>query len=357
MEKLHIIFGGASVEHDVSIITALQTYNALKDKYDIVLIYCSRDNRFFLSTMTTTNDYIDKDDIIKKSAQVAIFDKGLYKVKKNKLKYIGEINRVVNCCHGGIGEDGRLAALLDCNNIVSTSAGSVASGVCMNKEYSKLIAQSLNIPIVDYVVVDSCCDLQNKVADLGENLIVKPCSLGSSIGVLKSNLRQVKDDVDVVLHLDNRVLIEKEISPLVEYNCAVIRDGDNILLSQIEQPVNKSDILSFEDKYIATERTRIIPAEIPKEREEQIYEYSKKIYQHLNLNGVVRIDYLYSKEEDKVYFNEINTIPGSLAYYLFEGLGISYIKLMEILIRNAKTSTLQPYFSSNILTNLKEIGK
>ena len=357
MEKLHIIFGGASVEHDVSIITALQTYNALKDKYNIQLIYCSRNNKFFLTDKTTTNDYIDKDLLIKKSTQVAIFNNGIYKVKKNKLKYIGEINLVINCCHGGMGEDGRLKALLDYNNIASSSSNTIPSAVCMNKEYAKLVAQSLNIPIVDYVVVDSCANLSEKVENLSDNLIVKPCSLGSSIGVLKSNKAQLKDDVEIVLHLDNHVLIENEITPLIEYNCALIKDGDNILLSQIEQPVNKSDILSFEDKYITSEQTRIIPAEIPKEREDLIYEYSKKIYQHLNLNGVVRIDYLYSKENNQVYFNEINTIPGSLSYYLFEGLGVSYIKLMEILIKNIKPNTLQPYFSSTILENLKNIGK
>jgi len=170
-------------------------------------------------------------------------------------------------------------------------------------------------------------------------------------------MKHLQENIDIVLHLDDKVLIEREISPLIEYNCAVVRDGDNIILSQIEQPINKSDILSFEDKYISVDKTRILPAKISEEKEKLIYEYTKKIYQYLNLNGVVRIDYLYDQSNDTIYLNEINTIPGSLAYYLFEGVGINYTKLMDILIKNATIKPLQPYFSSTILENLKQIGK
>jgi D-alanine-D-alanine ligase len=256
-----------------------------------------------------------------------------------------------------VGEDGTLKGVFDFNNIHCTSAGMQSSSVCMDKEYAKLVAQSLDIPIVEYVVVDRFNKNVDKIKDLGESVIVKPCGLGSSIGVVKSDIEHLNENIDVVLHLDDKVLIEREISPLVEYNCAVVRDGENIILSQIEQPINKSDILSFEDKYISVDKTRIIPAQISKEKQDLIYEYTKRIYEHLNLNGVVRIDYLYDQNNDTIYLNEINTIPGSLAYYLFEGLGITYIKLMEILINNATTKPLQPYFASTILENLKNIGK
>ena len=256
-----------------------------------------------------------------------------------------------------MGEDGTLKGVLDFYNIPCTSASMQASAVCMDKEYAKLIAQSLDIPIVEYVLVnDSNKDLQN-VELLGDSVIVKPCGLGSSIGVIKSDIANLRENVDTVLHLDGKVLIEREISPLIEYNCAAVRDGDNIILSQIEQPINKSDILSFEDKYISEDKTRILPAEIDKAKQDLIYDYTKRIYQHLNLSGVVRIDYLYDQSSDTIYLNEINTIPGSLAYYLFEGLGITYIRLMEILVKNATIKPKQPYFSSAILENLKNIGK
>ena len=357
MKNLFIIFGGASVEHDVSIVTGLQTYSVLKDKYKVGLLYCTKDNLIYLVNKTAPADYIDKESLLKKSKQVAIFNKGLYCVSNKKLKQICCIDCVINCCHGGVGEDGTLKGVFDFNNIRCTSACMQSSAVCMDKEYAKLVAKSLDIPIVEYMVVDKFNrDLENARL-LGDNLIVKPCGLGSSIGVVKSDITSLGENIDIVLHLDDKVLIEREISPLVEYNCAAVRDGDNIILSQIEQPVNNCDILTFEDKYISVDKTRIIPAQIDEDKQNLIYDYTKRIYEHLNLNGVVRIDYIYDQGNDTIYLNEINTIPGSLAYYLFEGLGITYIKLMEILMKNATAKPLQPYFSSTILENLKNIGK
>lgn len=357
MKNLFIIFGGASVEHDVSIVTALQTYNELKHKYKVRLLYCTKDNLIYLVDKTAPADYIDKESLIKKAKQVSIFNKGLYRVNNKKLKLISSVDCIINCCHGGVGEDGTLKGLFDFNNIPCSSASIESSAVCMDKEYAKLLAKSLDIPIVEYMVVDkSNRNLQN-INLLGDNLIVKPCGLGSSIGVVKSDIKHLSENIDIVLHLDNKVLIEREISPLIEYNCAVVRDGDNVILSQIEQPINNSDILSFEDKYITTDKIRIIPANIAKDKQDLIYDYTKRIYEHLNLSGVVRIDYIYDQNNDTIYLNEINTIPGSLAYYLFEGLGITYIKLMEILMKNASIKPLQPYFSSTILENLKNIGK
>ena len=357
MKNLFIIFGGASVEHDVSIVTALQAYNNLKDKYKLGLLYCAKDNLMYWVDKTIPADYIDKDVLLKKSTQVSIFNKGLYKVCGKKLKFISQIDCIINCCHGGVGEDGTLKGLLDFNKINSTSASMPASVMCMDKEFAKLVAKSLDIPIVEYMVVDKHTRFVEKAITFGDNVIVKPCGLGSSIGVVRSDMAHLGENIDMVLHLDDKVLIEREINPLVEYNCAVLRDGDNIILSQIEQPVNKSDILSFEDKYISVDKTRIIPAQISKEKQDLIYDYTKRIYEHLNLNGVVRIDYLYDQNNNTIYLNEINTIPGSLAYYLFEGLGITYIKLMEILMKNATVKPLQPYFASTILENLKNIGK
>lgn len=357
MKNLHIIFGGASVEHDVSIVTGLQTYNTLKDKYNVILLYCSKENEIYISTKKLPADYMDKRLLLKQCKRVAIFNKGLYIVRGKKLKLLHNIDCIINCCHGGMGEDGELKALLDFNQIPSTSASMESSAICMDKEHAKLVAQSLDIPIVEYMVIDKYNRDISHADILGKSLIVKPCGLGSSIGVVKTDLNHLQENIDIVLHLDNKVLIEREISPLIEYNCAVVRDGDNLIISQIEQPINRSDILSFEDKYISTDKTRILPAQIKEDKQKLIYEYSKQVYQHLHLNGVVRIDYLYDKQDDKIYLNEINTIPGSMAFYLFEGVGITYIKLMDILIKNSTVKPLQPYFSSTILENLKNISK
>lgn len=358
MEKIHVIFGGASVEHDVSIVTALQVANALKGKYDVGLIYISKDNRFFLSKKFAPADYIDKDELVKNSVEVSLRKKALYRVCKKKDKFLEGVCVVVNCCHGGIGEDGRLRGLLDINEIPVSSCSTISAEMCMDKEVTKLVGESIGIPIVDYVCLNRLDDASlEKAKHLGENLIVKPCGLGSSIGVVKSTPNTLRADIEMVLSLDDKALVEREITPLIEFNCAVVRDGDELMLSEIEQPVNKSEILSFEDKYLNTEKARILPAQIDENLQQTIYSYTKKIYSHLGLSGVVRMDYLYDAENNIVYLNEVNTIPGSLAYYLFEGIGLNYVKLLEILIKNAKVKPLQTYFSSNILNKLKEIGK
>ena len=358
MKKVHIFFGGASVEHDVSIVTALQVANALKGRYEVGLIYISKENKFYLSKKTTPADYIDKENLIKSSTQILIHNKAIYKCGKNKNKYLEQVDIAVNCCHGGIGEDGRLKGLLDINEIPLSSCSTLSAELCMDKEATKLIAQSINIPVVEYICLNKFdFSVLEQVKKLGENLIVKPCGLGSSIGVVKSNTENLKENIEMVLTLDEKVLIEREIEPLIEYNCAVIRDGKELILSQIEQPINKSEILSFEDKYLQVEKTRILPAEISADLQQTIYSHTKKIYEYLGLNGVVRVDYLFDTKNNVVYLNEVNTVPGSLAYYLFEGIGIDYVRLLEILINNAKVKPLQTYFSSNILNNLKEIGK
>lgn len=357
MEKIHIVFGGASVEHDVSIVTALQVAGAIKGKYEVGLVYIAKDNRFFLSKKYTPADYIDKDELLKNSIEVKFGRKSLYKLGKKKDKFLEPVNVVINCCHGGIGEDGRLAGLLEINEIPVSSCDTRSAEACMDKEITKLLAKSVGIPIVDYVCVNDCSPQSiSKAKGLGD-LVVKPCGLGSSIGVMKSDFDSLKDSVEMVLSLDDKALIEREISPLIEYNCAVVRDGNELILSQIEQPINKSEILSFEDKYLNTEKARILPAEIDEDMQQTIYSYTKKIYQYLGLNGVVRVDYLFDANKNTIYLNEVNTVPGSLAYYLFEGIGLDYLRLLEILIKNARVLPLQTYFSSNILNNLKEIGK
>lgn len=356
MKKIHIVFGGASVEHDVSIVTALQAAGALRGKYEVGLVYISKDNRFFLSKKHAPADYIDKDELLKCSTEVHFGKRALYKVGRKKDKFLEPVDVVINCCHGGIGEDGRLAGLMEINEIPVSSCDTRSAEACMDKEITKLLADSIGIPIVEYACLsDFSPESLARAGRLGEHLIVKPCGLGSSIGVMRSNQTDLKNSVEMVLSLDTKALVEREIEPLVEYNCAALRDGDELILSEIEQPINKNEILSFEDKYLNTEKSRILPAQIDENIQQIIYSYTKKIYNYLGLNGVVRVDYLF--DGNTIYLNEVNTIPGSLAYYLFEGIGLDYIRLLEILAKNARVKPLQTYFSSNILNNLKEIGK
>ena len=329
----------------------MQCINNLTDFYKIYPIYLTKDNKFFLSNHLKPKDYLNKEEVVKKSKEVSFFNNALYKAKKNSLKKLADLDGVINCCHGGVGENGILCSYLQMNNLKTSSANCFSSAICMNKHATKLWVREVNIPVVDWVYVDKTNYDKIDFKNLNDNIIIKANGLGSSIGVIKSNKEKLNEDLMKVLHLDDSAVVENCILDMEEFNCAVLRKGDDICLSLIEKPASKSDILSFEDKYCSVKSKREIPAKISKELESKIYEYSKKIYESLGLSGVVRIDYIYDKSNEILYMNEVNTIPGSLAFYLFEGLGIDYAMLCDILLENAKIDIKkETYFESDILT-------
>ena len=354
MENLIVVFGGASCEHDVSIITALQAIDRLKDKFNIIALYLDFDNHFYLTKYRKPADFINKERVKKESKRVSIVDNKLYINKKGKLKFFKPVKLVLNCCHGGVGENGAVASFFNVNNMTITSANNISSAICMNKFATKCYLERFDIPVVKGVMIDkfSKSTELKKIRELKDNLIVKANNLGSSIGVEMATQKDVQEKIHQILALDSQVLVEERIENLVEYNCAVLSDKDEIILSQIEKVASKTDILSYDNKYCNSNSSREIPAKINKDLEDLIYAYSKKAYQLLGLSGVVRIDYLYDQVENRLYLNEINTVPGSLAFYLFEGLGIDYIMLVEKLL-NKQEEVKQEYFNSDILSKTK----
>lgn len=358
MKKIYIVFGGASVEHDVSILTGLQAVNMLKDSIEVVPIYFSLDNRFYLTKFIKPSDYIDKENVVKKSCQVTFWDRGVFKVKNGKLIKIGDVDSVLNCCHGGYGECGKLKAFFDMANIKCSSAESCASEVCMNKYLTKLVAKDVGIVVVDGVLVEHKYideGLARVKSILGDNLILKPNALGSSIGVMRTSQENIKQDIETTFAVCDEVLVENCVENMAELNCAVYKKGENLVLSEIEKVGGAKDLLSFDDKYCGSNSKREIPAKISKKLEDKIYEFSTRIYQALGLQGVIRIDYMYDEKAKKLYLNEINTIPGSLAYYLFQGKGISYTMLIKDIVEQDFNEKKQTYFKSDILlkTGLK----
>ncbi len=350
--KIITIFGGASVEHDVSILTGLQATNILSEEMEILPVYLSIDNKFFLTDKRRPTDFFDKQKLIKNSEEISFFDGAIYKKKKDKLIKYKNFDYVLNCCHGGVGENGQLKAYFDLNNVKCSSANTLASEVCMNKNLTKIVLQNMGIPVVDGVLVTSE-NLEEKIEiinkNLKDNLIIKPNSLGSSIGVKKSNKQSLRDDIIQALNLDD-VLVENCVENMIELNCGAYKKGEEIILSEIEKVGNKIDVLSFDDKYCSKNSLREIPAKIEKNVEEKICEITKKVYNELNLSGVIRIDFMLEIKSKKLYLNEINTIPGSMAYYLFQGKGITYSMMCEDLLNNVKEEKKQTYFESQILS-------
>ncbi len=351
MKKLCVVFGGASTEHDISIITGMQLAKNLKEKYNLEKIYFGLDNKFYLADKAQDIAFFkDKEKL--KLKPIIFYDGAVY--SEHKFKKLFDVECVINCCHGGLGENGDLSAYLNLNKIKCTSASTISAHIAMDKNLAKQIVKDI-VPTIKGVLVtkenfSEAVKTINK--KFSTSLIVKPNSLGSSIGVKACDKTNYIDQINAIFELNDNALVEERVVDILEYNQACFKDNENLVLSVIENPITKSNFLTFDDKYMHKSGKgddRIIPAEIPPELEEQIIDYTSKIYTALNMNGVVRIDYIYDKTSEKLYFNEINTIPGSMAFYLYEPLGIDYITLIERQIDNALPPQKFSYIKTDVL--------
>lgn len=341
MRKVAVFFGGDSVESDISIITGIGALSALDvSKYQPIAVYM-RDNRFFVvdsAKALSVSTYLKQNAAHFKEVYVTA-RKLVYADSKFKKKYV-DIDVAVLCNHGGIGEAGGLQGLLEANDIAYTSTDIARSAMCMDKELTHIIATKIGVSNVDYRVVDASVtedEVQKIFEEFGESVVVKPNSLGSSVGVSAvSEGKQLFKAIQTSLRYDKKVLIERRVENLVEFNCACVADGDELIVSDVDIPCRSKDILDFDDKYLIFEgkaqQDKFVPSLALKQ---QVKDITQQVYKQMELFGVVRIDYLYDSESEELYMNEINTIPGSLAYYLFAGMGLDMVDLTDILITAA----------------------
>lgn len=355
-----IVYGGKSCEHDISIITAMYTYNALDlEEYDIALVYLYDGNFYYGKKLENIDTYIKFDK--RKFSQVFFINGKLYD-KKKKLKASLDIECVVLCTHGGDGENGSLQGYFDINNIPYTSSKVFSSSLAMDKVMSKKMLESMKYSVLPYVYIKA--DDENKLASIVDKLnypvIVKPAKLGSSIGISKCNdAEEAEYAIEVGLKYDNKLLVERCLEDFIEINCAAVRNGNEIVVSLPERPFVTKGYLSYEDKYISDKKGEVcreFPAKIDKAQTEKITQMTRSIYENFELSGVVRIDYLI--ENNKIFVNEINTIPGSLSYYLFEKQNINISKLVDIMIKQSlkekkAEDSLLSCFSSQVLQHYK----
>ena len=317
MKNVAVIFGGKSVEHDISILTGVMALNSIeKDKFNPIPIYISKSGEWF-----TSKELFDLDGYknlkIEKLKKVCFIsgDNTLYIVKGKKLKKLESIYSVVNCLHGERGEDGAISGMLKLCNISLTSSSILPSAISMDKSISALVLSALKVPVLNSITVDSIGQVDSVIEKLNFPLIVKPNLLGSSIGISKAT-----DKESLILAIENalkygeKAVVQPFLQDFIEINCAVYRDENGFIkVSECERPIARDKILSFGDKY--KDGKREFPANIDKKLSDKIKKITKKVYTKLNFSGVIRIDYFVS--DGKVYLNEINSIPGSLSYYLF----------------------------------------
>lgn len=365
MVNLVVFFGGESCEHDVSIITGLQFINKVNEYlYNVIPIYIDKNGNWLIGK--NLKDLDNYPDNLGRTCKVGIFDgdKSLYKISRShKVKKICDIDEAVICLHGVCGEDGIISAMLESSKIPYINSSVMPSAVCMDKIVFNYVVDGMEISKVDFLAITKFEFDENKSATLkrikefGFPIIIKPARLGSSIGI---NVCKSYEDLEKLLEnsfeFDCRLLIERFINVKKEVNIACFLNKNDLILSKTEEPISKQEILDFGQKYVANtgmeNMKRIMPANISKQHHESIVDIVCRVYSTLNMFGVVRFDFLID-ENDKLYINEVNTIPGSMAYYLFEDT-YSYPELIEMwltnaLIRNANTQMKVRDYNSSIL--------
>lgn len=376
--KLGVLFGGMSVEHEVSIITALQAIKKIDEvKYEVVPIYIAKDGRWYTGKMLMDIDLYSDLDLLKRYAkEVVLYNKDGHFVLQNKngflKRVVNEIDMAFPIMHGTSGEDGALQGYLETVGIPYAESNVYASVVGQDKIFMKQIFESSNVNVVKYkwfFDTDYTSDpdkIIKNIEKLGYPVIVKPATLGSSVGIMVAhNELELKEAILDAIKYDNKILVEEMVKNLKEVNISVLGNSEHQELSVIEEVGSGNELLTYEDKYLGSckgkmpskgmaSAKRIIPAKISEDLASDVRDMAIKAFKSLNSNGVVRIDFLIDTKENKVYVNEINSIPGSLSFYLWEKTNKDYPELLDEVInlgivayknKKKKTST----FKTNIL--------
>ncbi len=376
------MFGGNSTEHEISIISAVQAMLSLnRDKYDVIPLYISKDSRFYTGeALFEIKNYRDIPALLKKCTEVTLVKEGdiaaIYKLPLTAFgkKRLGTVEVAFPIVHGTNTEDGVLAGYIEMLGLPYVGCDVASSALGMDKFAMKSIFKEYGIPVLDskiYTTPDyeNLTLLIEKIEGVfAYPVIVKPVNLGSSIGIsVAANREALVKSLDTAFSFAEVVLVERAITNLREINCSVLGDRFEAEASECEEPVSGDEILSFEDKYINGAKSggskgmasvkRKIPAPISDEMRAEIREMAVKAFKALGCSGVSRIDFMIDCDENKVYLNEINTIPGSLSFYLWEPLGVKYDVLLDRMIslafkRHRARAALTFSFKSNVLSGI-----
>lgn len=354
MKSIAVFFGGVSVEHDVSVITGVLTCNSLDKSINCVPVYVNSYGEWW-----TGDDLLEPDNYnaldYKKLTRVTLIagSNRLYAVKGKKLQELCALASAINCMHGERGEDGCLAAILKTCEIANASPDIFSSALAMDKVITKRSVKGI-VKTLPSVVVQSVREAENVKLPFGFPIIVKPVLGGSSIGVKTANNREeLSRAAAYALRFGRRIIIEPCLKDFTEINCAAYLSQSGLKVSECEKPVRRTDFLTFSDKYESG--NRVFPADIPKKLSDRIKAITRKVYEKFDFIGVIRIDYFIS--DNQVYLNEINSVPGSLAYYLFSDATKGFTAMLNELLEVARTrfaeeSTLKKSYDSGILKSV-----
>ena len=355
--KIGVIYGGETVEHEVSVISALQAMNNLnEDKYDIVPIYISKDRIWYTGHMLRDIEfYKEFEDEKKYATKVMLYKKGkiflLQRTTGLFRKDITDLDVILPVVHGNNVEDGSLAGLLDSIGIPYVGSHVLGGALGQDKVVMKQVMESVNLPIVPYTwfydseYLDNKENILKEIKKIGYPVIVKPATLGSSIGIeVAKNEKDIESKIEDAMEYDTKIVVEKVIENLTEVNASVLGNYEYQKVSPLEEVMGEDEILSFADKYLGNAKSkgtaskgmastsRIVPARISEKLTKEIQDTAKQVFKVLNLSGVCRVDFLIDNKENKFYVNEPNTCPGSLSFYLWKEAGMKYSELLDEMI-------------------------
>ncbi len=389
--QLGVMYGSRSCEHEVSIISALQLMQAVDTaKYDVIPIYISMQGIWYTGeTLRDMKIYTpfqeDHKGLVKVSLDMTPGSGALLTLEQGKgllggvkQRVVARIECVVPVFHGMHGEDGTLQGLLEMANLPYASPNVVGSAVGMDKIIMKRHFTGAGFPVLPGIWFsrqewragrDAVLDqIEEKI---GYPVYTKPANLGSSIGVSRAeNREQLIEALELAFVYDRRVLLEEGLTNPIELNCSVVGFDTHIEASVLEMPVTSGALLSFANKYLQggnsskgmASLSRVVPAPIEDSLKNRIQNLSKDIFRELDLKGVVRIDYMFDVKTERLYVTEVNTIPGSMAYYLWEKSGVSYSKLIDAMVESAMNAYQEKNdnnyaYTSDILKNIQLGGK
>ena len=357
--NIGVFFGGRSTEHEISVISASQAMHAInRDKYDVTPIYITKQGHWYTGeALLDVKNYRNIPELLKQCEEVYMRpvydDYNLYKGNKKMFgsNILTRLDVVIPVLHGSNVEDGIFEGVLQTIGIPYAGCDVLSSANGMDKITMKMILQANDVPVVDYVWFtdnewgrDRDSVIKRIEDKLGYPVIVKPANLGSSVGIGSAhNREELIEKVNEAERYSMRMIVEHLVSDLPEINCSVLGDCDDYRMSVLEEPIKSGDFLTYDQKYLGGGKgakgmqssQKRIPAELPKEETERIQYLAGETFRVLSCHGVSRVDVIIDRSTREVYVNEINTIPGSLSFYLWEATGLPFDKLMDTLVQLA----------------------
>lgn len=376
-----VFFGGRSTEHEISVISANQAMAAIdENRFSVVPVYITKDGRWFTGdALRNVANYRDINALLSKCTQVYMRPSyGDYNLYRHERRLFGSdvmatLDVAIPVLHGSNGEDGIFEGVLESIGIPYAGCNTLASANGMDKITMKMILQANGVPVVPYVwftdrqwEAERDAMLAKVEGELGYPVIVKPANLGSSIGIgCAHNREELFEKVDDAGRYASRIIVEHMVEQLQEINCSILGDCDDYQASVLEEPIKTKEILSYTDKYMGGSKgtegmqasQKKIPADLPEDMTKEIQRLAGETFRVLSCHGVSRVDVIIDRATGKIYVNEINTIPGSLSFYLWEATGISFPALMDRLVALAvKRKTREGQKTTSFSQNIFALG-